>query len=89
MDMLRLYYAALAVCGSVFAGMGLTTVLAGGLALVPILQSLSGVGMVIGVAYEVFVSPPETKSTPDDRLVWIMVAFAMIGGIGIIWSFLA
>lgn len=68
--------------------MGLSSILAGTVAPVPVLLVISGVGMVIGVAYEVFISPPSTDSPPDDRLVWIMAGFAAVGIISGVWSLL-
>ncbi|GAB7020370.1 hypothetical protein [Halostagnicola bangensis] len=88
MNTVTLYYVSLAVCGGVLGLMGLSSILAGSVALVPVLLVISGIGMVIGVAYEVFISPPSTDSAPDDRLVWIMTGLAAVGVIGGIWSLL-
>ena len=82
----RLYYAALAVCGAIIGGMGLSSVVSGNIALVSVLLSIGGIGMIAGVVYEVFFSSHSIDTTPDDRLVWFTVAMAVVGVIAGIWS---
>ena len=82
----RLYYASLAVCGAILGGMGLSSVVSGSIALVPVLLSIGGIGMIAGVVYEVFISSPSTDTGPDDRLVWFTVAMAVVGVIAGVWS---
>ncbi|WP_242406174.1 hypothetical protein [Halostagnicola larsenii] len=88
MDMieLRLYYASLAICGAILGAMGLSSIVSEGLALVPVLLSIGGIGMIAGVVYEAFISSPSIDTLPDERLVWFTVAMAAVGGIGGIWS---
>lgn len=82
----RLYYASLAACGAILGGMGLSSVVSGSVALVPVLLSIGGIGMIAGVVYEVFISSNSTDTIPDDRLVWFTVAMAVVGVIAGIWS---
>ncbi|MCU4926463.1 hypothetical protein OB905_10780 [Halobacteria archaeon AArc-dxtr1] len=88
MDMIKtcLYYASLAACGAILGGMGLSSVVSGSLALVPVLLSIGGIGMIAGVVYEVFISSQSIETVPDDRVVWFTVAMAIIGVIAGIWS---
>ncbi|GAB6878776.1 hypothetical protein JCM17823_10500 [Halorubrum gandharaense] len=63
----RLYYASIVVGGAILGGMGLSSVASGNMALVPVLLSIGGIGMIAGVVYEVFISSNSTDTIPDDR----------------------
>lgn len=82
----RLYYASLAVCGAILGGMGLSSVVSGSIALVPVLLSIGGIGMITGVVYEVFISSNSIDTVPDGKLVWFTIAMAVVGVIAGIWS---
>lgn len=86
MNMTYLYYASLAVCGGILGGIGLSSILSGSIALVPVFLSIGGIGMVVGVIYEVFFLSRSTDTAPDNRLIWFTVAMATIGVIGVLWS---
>lgn len=83
---IRLYYASIAVCGAILGVMGLSSVVSGGIALVPVLLSIGGIGMIAGIVYEVFISSTTIDTVPDDRLVWFTVAMAVVGVIAGIWT---
>ncbi|WP_254841083.1 hypothetical protein [Natronomonas marina] len=81
----RLYYASIAVCGAVLGLTGLSSVVSGSTALVPVLLSIGGLGMIAGVVYDVFVSADPIETVPDDRVVWFTVAMAVVGVVAWIW----
>jgi len=82
----HLYYTSLAVCGAILGWMGLSSVVSGSIALVPVLLSIGGIGMVAGVAYEVLISSNPTDTIPDDRVVWFTIAMAVVSVIAEFWS---
>jgi hypothetical protein len=86
MTKVRLYYTSVAVCGAILGWMGVSTIISGSIALVPVLLSIGGIGMVSGVAYEVLISSKPTDTVPDDRVVWFTVAMAVVGAITGFWS---
>ncbi|ELZ11097.1 hypothetical protein C479_07308 [Halovivax asiaticus JCM 14624] len=82
----RLWYASIAVCGAILGGMGLSSVVSGRIALVPVSLSIGGVGMIAGVIYDVFISSSSLDTMPDTRAVWITIVMAAIGGLAGIWA---
>lgn len=82
----RLYYISLAVCGAILGTMGLSSVVSGSVALIPVLLLTGGIGMIVGVVYEVFISSNSIDTIPDDRLVWYIISMAVIGVVAGIWS---
>jgi hypothetical protein len=86
MSKVRIYNISLAVCGAILGLMGLFSVMSGSIALVPVLLSIGGIGMVAGVAYDVFISPNPNDTVPDDSVVWFTVAMAIVGVLAGFWS---
>jgi len=82
----HLYYISLAICGAILGIMGLSSVVSGDIALIPVLLSIGGIGMIVGVVYEVFMSSNSIDTVHDDRLVWFVISMAVIGVVAGIWS---
>ena len=83
-----LYYVSVAICGSILAGIGLSSVVSGDVDLIPVVQSIGGIGMVLGVVYEVGISSTPAERVPDDRVVWFTAAMTCIGVVAVLWSLL-
>jgi hypothetical protein len=84
-----LYHSSIAVCGGILGFSGLTSVISGEASLVPILLSISGIGMVFSAVYEAVFSSNSSDSIPEDRIVWSTVVLTLIAVIAGIWSVIA
>jgi len=84
-----LYHSSITVCGGILGFRGLTSVISGEVSLVPILLSISGIGMVFSTVYEAVLSSNSSDSIPEDRIVWSTVVLTLIAIIAGIWSVIA
>ena len=84
-----LYHGSMTVCGGILGFRGLTSVISGEVSLVPILLSISGIGMVFSTVYEAVLSSNSSDSIPEDRIVWSTVVLTLIAVIAGIWSVIA
>jgi hypothetical protein len=86
MNKALLYHGSVTVCGGILGFRGLSSVISGELALVPVLLTVGGTGMVLGEVYAVVVSPDSSDSVPNNRIVWSTVVLTLIAVIAGIWS---
>lgn len=71
-----LYQTSIAICGSALGIRGLITLGSSGGVLVPLLQTIGGIGMIASVAYDVAVVDEPTL--PDERIVWFVALCALV-----------
>ena len=77
-----LFHTSMAVCGSVFGSIGVSSLLSEGIGIGPVLMAVGGPGIVLSTAYVVTCSDDLSDSVPDGGTVWVAVAGAVLAVVG-------
>jgi len=81
-----LYRGSVAVCGGCLGAAGLSMLLSGHLTVTAALLSVGGIGMVGAVGYDTAVGPESVVTVPDDQVVAVTTAMALLAVVGGLWA---
>ena len=72
------YRGSVAVCGGVLGAAGLSMLRSGHVTLTAVLLSIGGVGMAGTMSYEILLSAESPTTLPDERIVLVATAMALL-----------
>lgn len=81
-----LYRVSVTVCGGCLGAAGLSMLLSGHVTLTAVLLSISGTGTVGAVGYGVAVGTGSAATVPDDRVVAVTTAMALLTVVSGLWT---
>ena len=80
------YRASVTVCGGCLGAAGLSMLLSGHVTLTAVLLSIGGTGTVGAVGYGVAVGTGSAATVPDDRVVAVTTAMALLTVVSGLWT---